>query len=381
MTLMQDMTDRLAEIAVRPGRHMESQSGLQNANPRIWGRFVAPASAWTTAAIITHPTSNFMGHYLLRPLAERGLAVLALNTRYAGNDMMLLMEHVIRDIGAGVNWLLEAGARKTVFIGNSGGAAVGAFYQGQAETLDAKVGADGKPIELNADSLPPFHGVVLTAAHAGRSRLLEEWLDPSVIDENDPLSADPSLDIYNADIRPPYSTEFVAAFRRAQKERRDSIERRVVARLRQLEAHPNGPQDEAFIVHRTHADPRFFDLTIDANDRPVGSIWGDPRAVNYGANAMGRVTTLRSWLSQWSSRSLADGPTNLRKTSVPVLLHRHTADGSTFPSTHRLWTEAAGDRIRVRDIPRGTHYLHNQPDLITLSADSIADWVRDQVET
>lgn len=377
---MRELTDTLVEIAVPPGRHMESQSGLQNANPKIWGRFVAPADSWSTAAILTHPTSNFMGHYLLRPLAERGLPVLALNTRYAGNDMMLLMEHVLRDIAAGVRWLLDRGARKTIFIGNSGGAAIGAFYQKQAEEFDAFVGADGRPTGLTTEDLLPVNGIILTAAHAGRSRLLEEWLDPSVIDEDDPLSADPALDIYGARIRQPFSDDFLSAFRSAQTQRRDRIERRVLARLRQLEADPGGPQDEAFIVHRTHADPRFLDLAIDPNDRPVGSIWGEPRSVNYAANAMGRISTLRAWLSQWSSRSLADGPANLRKTSVPVLLHRHTADGSTFPSTHTLWTDAAADRLSVRDIAGGTHYLHNQPDLITLSADNIVQWMRDQVE-
>ena len=59
--------------------------------------------------------------------------------------------------------------------------------------------------------------------------------------------------------------------------------------------------------------------------------------VNYSANAMGRTTSLTAFLSQWSSRSQADGPTNLARTTVPKLLLTYTADQSTFPSTRDAW--------------------------------------------
>ena len=81
---------------------------------------------------------------------------------------------------------------------------------------------------------------------------------------------------------------FLARFLAAQRARRDRSAR-VRARLAELRATPGGPRDEAFIVHRTHADPRCLDLSLDANDRAPGSVWGDARAVNYGANAMGRT--------------------------------------------------------------------------------------------
>jgi glutathione S-transferase len=77
----------------------------------------------------------------------------------------------------------------------------------------------------------------------------------------------------------------------------------------------------------------------------VGSVWGrgaaGARAVYYAASQMGRVTSLTAFLSQWSSRSRADGPANLAKTSVPVLLHTYTADQSTFPSTREAWLRTA----------------------------------------
>jgi len=328
-----------------------------------------------TAAIVMHPTSNFMGHYLLAPLAARGIACMGLNSRYAGNDTMLLMETVLQDLGAGVKWLRAQGYRRVVLVGNSGGAALAAFYQSQAESLVATHFVDGLPTHLSPADLPPVDALILSAAHPGRARLLAEWLDPSVIDEADPLATDPAFDLYAGSEPVPFSAEHVARFRAAQRARRDRIEAWVWARLRMLRATPGAPSDQTFLVYRTHSDPRFLDLSLDANDRPVGSIWGDARTVNYAANAMGRFNTLRSWLSQWSSGSQADGPACLARTSVPVLLMTHTADGSTFPSTAALWRDAGGGRLVEQPIVGGDHYLAGQPALVKQSADAMEAWL------
>ena len=58
---------------------------------------------------------------------------------------------------------------------------------------------------------------------------------------------------------------------------------------------------------------------------------------------MGRTTSLTAFLSQWSSRSQADGPSNLaRTTRAPKLLLTYTGDQSTFPSTRDAWLAAGG---------------------------------------
>ncbi len=119
------------------------------------------------AAIVMHPTSNFMGHYLLAPLAARGVTCLGLNSRYAGNDTLLLMERVIQDLGAGVQHLRAAGYERVVLIGNSGGAALASFYQAQAERLDIETLPDGDPAHLVPGDLPPVDGIALSAAHLG----------------------------------------------------------------------------------------------------------------------------------------------------------------------------------------------------------------------
>ncbi|HEX2543154.1 MAG TPA: alpha/beta hydrolase [Caldimonas sp.] len=374
---------RLAAIDVKPGGLMESQSGLQMLRPRIYGAYEMPEAGTRTAAIVMHPTSNFMGHYLIGPLAGRGIACLGLNSRYAGNDTVLLMERVIQDLGAGVRFARETlGCRRVVLVGNSGGAALAAFYQAEAEHLVAETFVDGDPTHLVPADLPPVDGIALCAAHEGRSHLFGRWLDPSVADEHDALAVDPALDMYDpshwtggADAPPRFSTAFLRRFVAGQQRRRDAIERRVRERLAQLRGTKGAPRDESFVVHRTHADPRFLDLTLDANDRARGSVWGDARTVNYAANAMGRTTSLTAFLSQWSTASRAGGPENLARTSVPALLLTYTADQSTFPSTRDAWLAAGGERIRNVDIVGGDHYLSGRADLQAQVADEIAAFV------
>jgi pimeloyl-ACP methyl ester carboxylesterase len=371
----------LAVIDVRPGAALESQSGLQLLRPRIYGAWARPAGPKKVAAIVMHPTSNFMGHYLIGPLAERGVACMGLNSRYAGNDTLLLMERVIQDLGAGVQFLRAQGYDRIVLVGNSGGASLAAFYQAQAESLTIDRMLDGDPAQLSPADLPPVQGLALCAAHEGRSTLMRNWIDPSVFDEDDPLAANFDVDMFDERNGPPYTPEFLARFRGAQQARLRRIDQWVLDRLALLrrQTAPGSPRDQVFVIHRTHADPRFLDLALDANDRDVGSVWGPgadgARAVNYAASQMGRITSLTGFLSQWSPLSRADGPSNLARTSVPVLLHTYTADQSTFPSTRDAWLAAGGRRIRNIDVKGGNHYLAGQPGLVEQVADEMADWM------
>ena len=371
---------KLAVIDVKPGAAMESQSGLQLLRPRIYGAWMEPPGPKRVAAIVMHPASNFMGHYLIAPLAARGVACMGLNSRYAGNDTLLLMERVIQDLGAGVQFLRAQGYDKVVLIGNSGGASLSAFYQAQAEKLTIETMLDGDPAGLSPQDLPPVDGLALCAAHEGRSTLMRNWIDPSVTDDHDPLSVDPALDMYDPRNQP-FTPDFLQRFKAAQAARLRRLDEWVAQRLALLRSQtaPGSPRDQTFIIHRTHADPRCLDLSLDPNDRQLGSVWGNgvagAMAVNYAASQMGRITSLTAFLSQWSSQSRADGPSNLARTSVPVLLCTYTADQSTFPSTRDAWMRAAGERIRNVDIRGGNHYLAGQPRLVEQVADTMADWI------
>lgn len=373
------MAAELVTLEVKPGAAMESQSGLNQKWPRISGALLAPEGPPRAAAIVIHPTSNFHNHYLMAPLARRGVACFGLNTRYVANDVTLLNERAIQDLGAGVRFLRGRGYGRIVLIGNSGGAALVSLYQAQAERLTIERLVDGRPIDLVPEDLPQADAIALLAAHPGRARILADWLDPSVIDEQDAHGTDPALDLYAEGRAVPFEPGFLDAFRAAQRARRERIEAFVDATLRRLRAEPRGAQDQAFVIHRTHADPRFLDLTLDANRRRPGSLWGVPQEVNRAANAVGRFTTLTAFLSQWSQRSRADGPARLAETSVPVLHFDVSGDQSVFPSDNAAWCAAAAGRARGGaavsiELAGGNHYLDGQPELVERCADALAEF-------
>lgn len=370
---MSALPKELIVLDVKPGLAMESQSGIAQLWPKIYGAMVRAADR-RTAAIVMHPASNFMGHYLLEPMAAAGITMLGLNSRYVNNDSQLIMERVLQDLGAGVRYLRAQGYEKVLLIGNSGGAALASFYQAQAERFTATHTPAGDPSGLSAQDLPPVDGIVLTAAHPGRSHLFSEWLDPSVIDERDAFSADPALDMFNPANGPAYAPDWLARYRAAQLARNARLEQWARAQLAYVRGLPHGVRDMAFIIYRTAADPRHLDPAIDPNDRPAGNIWGDPREINYGANNIGRYTTLTAYLSQWAPCTQADGPSNLRETTVPVLSIEHTADASVVPAMNALWTSRTPGRITRYELVGGTHYLAGQPEKVRETVEVISAW-------
>jgi hypothetical protein len=267
------------------------------------------------------------------------------------------------------------GVERLVLIGNSGGAGLACFYQGQAENLTICDTPAGDPVVLSPEQLPPVDRIALAAAHPGRAELLTSWLDCSLIDEGDALATDPEWDIYHPDRTLPFASWFVTGVRERQRRRRDAITDRAQRRLAALRSRPGYPTDEPFIVHRTYADPRLVDRTLDANDRASGGTRGDPRSVNYGPNGLARYNTLTSWLSQWSTEFRAGGPDNLARTTVPVLQVEYTADQSTFPSDAAAWSKAARGRETFHRLSGATHYLRGQDDLLRELGDCISAWV------
>lgn len=327
------------------------------------------------AFVATHYNVDYTEHYLAEPLARRGFGFLGWNTRYRGNEPYFLLEHALIDIGVGVRWLRDvAGVRTVVLLGNSGGGSLMAAYQSQATepNLVATRGAALPDAVTDAvTDLPAADLYVSYNSHPGRPEVLTNWLDPSVVDETDPLSTDTELDMFDARHGPPYPPDFVERYRAAQVARNERITDWAMGELDRLAA--VGAHDRLFLVHRVWADLRFTDLSIDPSDRRAGCYAGDPQRANAGVLGIGRTSTLRSWLSMWSLReSQCRGAPHLARIEVPSLVVQTTGDRGVFPSDARAIHDALGAADRELHVLPGEHYVEDVgPDAV---ADLVAAW-------
>lgn len=349
------------------------------------GQLLRPATPSRTVYVFMHPTSTLQLLPMPTALADAGLHVLCAASRYPKNDAALIMEKVAIDLGKWLDYARGAlGYEKVVLVGWSGGGSLSLFYQAQAENPTITHTPAGDEVNLVEAGLKPADGVIFIAAHLSRAETLTEWLDPSVLDELDPDRRDPEFDIYSPDCphQPPYTAEFIARFRAAQVARNRKITQWALDMLADLKRKASFEQERAFVVHRTMCDVRWFDGSIDPNDRAIGrSYMGDPRTVNVGPVGLARFTTLRSWLSQWSyDLSNAKGPMNaalIRRS--PVLQIENNAD-EAVPATHNpaIWNALATSNKEYLKIPKATHYYLGQPELLKVCIDRVTDWSRRQ---
>lgn len=335
----------------------------------------APGATPRVACIATHYSVDFAEHYLAPYLAERGIGFLGWNTRFRGNDPFFLLEHAVVDIGAGVRWLREeAGVDTVVIVGNSGGGSLMAAYQSQATEPSLRPARDLSLPDPALD-LPAADLYVSLNAHPGRPEILTAWWDPSVADEGDPLSTDPELDLFHPDRSLPLDVGFVDRYRSAQRARNERITDWVLGELDRLSA--AGAWDRSFNVHRTWADPRFVDLTIDPSDREAGCYAGDPARANRGPFGIASTCTLRTWLSMWSLReSQCVGAPHLARIDVPSLVVQSTADKGVFPSDAHAIHDALATADKTLETLPGEHYFETGGrDQV---ADLVAGWVTDR---
>lgn len=367
----------LLGIPMSAGNRIDVYSGVSRMAGKVWGALHRADAPSRTVAVVVHPASNFLGHYLLAPLAARGLDAVGLTTRYLGNDSTLIMENCVLDIAAAVTFLRDRGYENVVLIGNSGGGGLSGFYQGQAESPTVTHTPAGDPPDLTAVPLSPADAVVELMAHPGRALVLAEWIDPAVVDEQDPSLRDSELDLFSGRINPPYSADFVAEYRAAQLARMRRITAWVRESLDELAQREGSLSDLPFTVHGTTADPRFMDVTLDPSDREPGTMWGPTAEANMMPASLGHASSLRSWLSQWSvDDSNADGPASLARTSVPTLVMYGTADQVCFPSYARAMYDAVPHgRKTIIPVVGGTHYLQGQTQHIAELADTVVDWL------
>jgi pimeloyl-ACP methyl ester carboxylesterase len=287
------------------------------------------------------------------------------------------MENCVLDVAAAVGHLRSLGFENVVLGGNSGGGGLSALYQSQAENPTITATPAGDPPDLTSMDLPPVDAVVAMMAHPGRAGVYTEWLDPAIVDEQNPFHRDPALDLFDPENGPPFSPEFLARYRAAQVERNRRITAWVREQLSTLEKDDRLPDDLPFLVHGTCADPRFVDLSIEPSDRKAGTLWGDPEKANLLPASLGHQTSLRSWLSQWSiDESNCDAIAHLPRVSVPVLIMYGSADNAAFPAHALSMYEAARpERRELIEIKGADHYFSGQPELQTEAEGRLHDWL------
>ena len=419
MSVVHAASSTPTKVSRRVGRYRNPATVLSWDDPLPRGTTVEPVSlptddrAATSGTLYTvpgaqrvvtlmHPRVDFTHHYLIPLLLARGFAVFAQRSRWVNNDVALVHERLVLDIAAAHRWLDERGFDDVALLGNSGGASLYCLYAQQASLAPERRLQDdpaGGRIDLGG-ALPVPRRLILLAPHPGQGDMLMHCIDPSVTDEDDSGSCDPSLDVYhpaNGFAEPPapsrYAAEFLARYRDAQRSRVERIDERARGMLTErrrlaASAEPADRRRSAaasyVVVHRTDADPRAVDLSLDPSRRDYGSIFGvRPEVTNGGAVGFGRLSTPEAWLSTWSGLSSRAA---IRLTApdirVPTLLVGYTADNTVYPSDlDAIQSTLATEELTRVDVD-GDHYGlspdHGSRPGGPAVADLVADWVAER---
>jgi pimeloyl-ACP methyl ester carboxylesterase len=331
--------------------------------------------------LFSHPIGGGSFLPLVTALAHAGRHVIYCNPRYRGNDTALILEKCLLDLGACIADLKRRfGYEQVIFGGWSGGGSLSLFYQDQAEHPTITHTPAGDAVDIVGAGLQPADAILLLAAHISRSVTMTEWLDPSILDEDRPFTRDVGLNIYDpaCPAQPPYDAAFVARFRAAQIARNRRITERTKAALAALRAEGTPDAERPFVVYGTMCDVRWTDPSQDPSDRRPGTCYlGDPRIANDGPVGLGRFTTLRSWLSQWSyDESRANGVVNAKRISCPVLVVNNRADLACTPShAHRLFEAVASADKELVEIEHADHYYIERRDLLPTAVAAVSSWL------
>jgi pimeloyl-ACP methyl ester carboxylesterase len=366
-----------------------------------------------TVVVFNHPRADFANHYLTPHLVAGGYAVYGGQTRHLGNDVNAEHECLLLDLAAQIRFLKAEGFDNVVLCGNSGGGPLSTFYMEQANTPVGQrltTTAAGFPWDLNAVCLPPADGLITLAGALSEGALALANLDPSVTDENDPLSCDPTLDMFNPANgyrQPPevsnYSEAFLERYRAAQLERCRRIDakaKRDVARRMEYRAKMREPgfatlpldeqnriarmaaASETIVLYRTMADPALTDLSIQPNKRQIlGLMQPDPQTANWSVPGFVQMMTPEGWLSTWSGLSTrCNMHHNLRNLTQPLLVVNFEADVTILPFVAEGTCENAGCEDKTLARVDADHFASKAEGPreagIRETAEVLLDWLR-----
>jgi len=373
--------------------------------------------------VVMHPRVDFTHHYTVPRLTAAGFGVLAANSRFVGNDTGCEHEALLLDVAACVKWLRKkAGVTHVVLLGNCGGGSLSAYYQAQAslppqQRLTASPG--GSPTHFSTAEMTPADGLAIVSAHRGQGHVMLRSIDAAVVDEADPFTSEPGLDVYapgNGFREPPapstYPPDFVARVRDAQVERVRRIDDRARALVADharavdeteregFDARPFAERQMALrrrayeavmVVHRTMANPAFVDPALDADPdgatRDYGSLLSDrPDLMNMSAMGFARTCTPRAWLSTWSGlTSRADLVANVASIREPTLFVHAARDREVYlgRDVHPAFEASAAADKRLVRIEGARHYFEPEPgekvapDVERLM-DVLVPWIRER---
>lgn len=368
------------------------------------------------AVLVTHPRVDFTRHYCIPNFVEAGFAVLGLNGRCFNNDTQAIHEQLILDVNAGVKFLKERGAEHVILFGNSGGGSLSALFQTQAQLPQGKRIAEtpaGDKTKLNDIEMFPADALVLVSAHKGQGLILNECIDPAVIDENDPLKNNDELDMYHnkngfkpAPEQSRYSKEFIKKYRSAQLARvkkLDDLAKGYLTDARKNEKifstetnlnfdehHQLGRRaafEKIMVIYRTMANLHYTDHSIDPSNRAYGSLLSDrPDLMNMQYMGFGRVVSPQAWLSTWSGiSSNANLPKNLEQLSFPVMVVNALKDREIYPGdANIIWSSVkSADKTFLQF--EAEHYFEAEfgakthPD-VKLVMDAVIPWIKQRFE-
>ena len=307
-----------------------------------------------TAVFAMHPRQDWSRHYTFPALVKAGIGCFGAVTRSPNNDIATIHEEIILDAEASVRFLKEErGVEKVVLLGNGGGGSLLAFYQVQARLPRGQRLArtpGGRPTVLNDFDMVTADGMIFLLCHKGEGRFMNEVIDPSVIDERNPLLTNHDLDMYDPrnGFRPSphwseYSDAFLGRFAEAQAARvarLDMQARALIEENDEAEALLTDPDfrklpadkqtqwqrraalEPVMTIYRTQARPAYVDRRIDPSARPYGSLISErPDLMNMKFQGFGRLATPQAWLSTWSGHtSNADLHANCARMTEPALV-------------------------------------------------------------
>ena len=395
-----------ARLMSRPYQMVPYALGTADGQRTLGFLFTVTGNEKTVVSLM-HPREMAITHYLVPFVLDAGCACWVQGPRSIGNDLRLEHEIALFDVAAGMEHLRNLGYERIVLLGNSGGAGLYALYNQQASSPPLQRIAKtpgGRPTNLSELEMQQIDGCILVSPHPGQGKLLMSGIDPSVVDEDDPMQTDSTLNPFSAangfDLQTGqgrYAPEFVERYRKAQLERVARIDERAKRMLRdklaakQRVKSGNATEHELrvaahapiFEVWRTDADLRSWDITIDPSDRKTGSLWGkDPFISNWGSVGFGRVVTPESWLSTWSGLSSnAALDKTLGALHQPTLLIEYTGDQCTFPQDIQTIFDQIPStnkqHIRVRGNHHGMALTRDEEPGQRVAGRHIATWLQE----